>query len=87
MPTVLPVMSSGHCCLIAAQKSSPAPLAPPLAVELPLAAALELLLEVLLLLQADSASATALIPATVAVILRLLRENTRPTSVFLWVSK
>jgi len=80
--------------LIAAQKSSLAPLAPPLAVELPLAAALELaasleelLLEVLLLLQADSASATALIPATVAVILRLLRENTRSTSVFLWLSE
>jgi hypothetical protein len=51
------------------------------------AAEVELLLDVLLvLLQADSASATALIPATVAVILRLLRENTRPTSVFPWVA-
>ena len=87
-------MSSGQSCLICVQKS-PAASAPalPVAAALPLLAALDdaalvLLLEVLLLLllQADSASATALIPATVAVILRLLRENTRPTSVFPWVA-
>src|SRR5664279_5389265 len=81
-------MSSGQSCLICVQKS-PVASAPalPLAAAL-VDAALVLLLDVLLvLLQADSASATALIPATVAVILRLLRENTRPTSVFLWVER
>ena len=83
-------MSSGQSFLIWVQKSplvSTVPLPLASAAALVVSAALELLLEVLLLLQADSASATALIPATVAVILRLLRENTRPTSVFLWVSK
>jgi uncharacterized membrane protein len=82
-------MSSGQSFLICVQKSplvSSVPL-PLSAAALVVSAALELLLEVLLLLQADSASATALIPATVAVILRLLRENTRSTSVFLWLSE
>src|SRR5664279_2052432 len=74
-------MSSGHCDLICVQKSpvaaAPLAVAPPEALDA--AAALVVpLLEVLLLLQADSANASALIPATVAVILRWLRGNTRP---------
>jgi hypothetical protein len=72
-------MSSGHSALICVQKS-PLASAPPLAAALPLAAApllvaadvaaadVELLLlVVLLLLHADSTSATALMPAMVAV--------------------
>src|SRR5664279_1338847 len=74
-------MSSGHSALICEQTSpvaaAPLAVAPPEALDA--AAALVVpLLEVLLLLQADSANASALIPATVAVILRWLRENTRP---------
>jgi hypothetical protein len=48
----------------------------PLAAALVAAALVLLVLDVLLLLQAVSASARALIPATAAVIWRLLLENT-----------
>jgi len=54
---------------------SPDPAAPVSAALLSAALVL-LVLDVLLLLQAVSASARALIPATAAVILRLLLENT-----------